>query len=629
MRYGGNSEFVTRTIRTLTRVAAIVVMLLVCLSSGAIAADPTPLRVPDTSSPRATLQGFIQTTDDLYTRWADLLTSYWDSGELYPTPNQRQLQKDILGGVPNAVHSLNMSEVPPVELGIVGAERAVQLREILDRIDLPSMQDVPDAAAMANQPAKRWRLPDTEIDFVLVQQGPRAGEYLVSPETVERLPEFYQRVKDLPYKEGPARRVDEAHRRFSPNSNRTVYDILSGSPLGLSYVIPLRWVLNWPDWSRALIGGATVWQWIGVGIGGFIAGLLILFSRRLASRLAQENEDKPSRRWHTLPLPIGILIVAAVLTPVLCTIIRIGGTPRIVITVLQTVVIYLTCAWLALVSCALMGEIIVGTEHLAIRSLDGQLIRLGSRLFGALIVVGCLIKGADQLGFPAYSVLAGLGVGGLAVALAAKDSLANLLGSMLIMFEKPFRVGHYIRLKGTEGTVEDVGFRSTRIRTQDNSLISIPNDSVINTTVENLSLRPKRRQRFTVGVTYDTKLTALEAFVEGIREVILEHDLTDKNNIQVSFNNLADSSLDILVIFHLLVTDYPSELKGRHEVLVQIMNLAERMGVAFAFPTRTLLIEGSPVIGGSPGTGPTDHSDILRFGKAGPARAATRAAIAD
>ena len=104
MRYKGNSEFVTQSIRVLTCVGAVVALLLVCLSSGAIAAEPTPLRVPDTSSPRATLQGFIQTTDDLYSRWADLLTSYWDSGELYPTLNQRKLQADILGRVPNAVH---------------------------------------------------------------------------------------------------------------------------------------------------------------------------------------------------------------------------------------------------------------------------------------------------------------------------------------------------------------------------------------------------------------------------------------------------------------------------------------------------------------------------------------------
>ena len=122
--------------------------------------------------------------------------------------------------------------------------------------------------------------------------------------------------------------------------------------------------------------------------------------------------------------------------------------------------------------------------------------------------------------------------------------------------EKPFRIGHYIRLGGNEGTVESVGFRSTRIRTPDNSLLSIPNDSVINTTVENLTLRPKRRQRFTVGVTYDTPRATLAAFVDGIRAVILDTELADKDNVQVSFNNLGDSSLDILVVFHLLVTDY-------------------------------------------------------------------------
>src|SRR4051794_4616879 len=105
---------------------AALALLLANLSISARAGEPNPLRVPDTSSPRATLQGFIQTTDDLYSGWADLLVSYFESGELYPTVNQRKLQKSILGKLPNAIHSLDLSEVPPVELGIVGAERAVQ-----------------------------------------------------------------------------------------------------------------------------------------------------------------------------------------------------------------------------------------------------------------------------------------------------------------------------------------------------------------------------------------------------------------------------------------------------------------------------------------------------------------------
>ena len=113
-------------------------------------------------------------------------------------------------------------------------------------------------------------------------------------------------------------------------------------------------------------------------------------------------------------------------------------------------------------------------------------------------------------------MLAGLGVGGLAVALAARDSLANLLGSMLIMIEKPFRVGHVVRVAGSEGTVEDVGFRSTRLRTSDNSVISIPNNSVVNTTVENLSRRIMRRERFHIQVTYDTSREKLEELITSV-----------------------------------------------------------------------------------------------------------------
>ena len=176
------------------------------------------------------------------------------------------------------------------------------------------------------------------------------------------------------------------------------------------------------------------------------------------------------------PDPAGHHAGIGIPVPLLCTIFRIGGTPRVIITFIQTGALYLSAAWLSMIAASL-AEAIIASEHLRTGSLDSQLIRLGLRFAGIAIALGLLIQGSWELGFPTYSVLAGLGVGGLAVALAARDSLANLLGSMLIMIEKPFRVGHYIRVSGSEGTVEDVGFRSTRIRTPDNSLISIPNNT--------------------------------------------------------------------------------------------------------------------------------------------------------
>jgi MscS family membrane protein len=270
---------------------------------------------------------------------------------------------------------------------------------------------------------------------------------------------------------------------------------------------------------------------------------------------------------------------------------RIGGTPRVVIAFVQTSALFLMAAWLCIIGSIIVGDVIVSSEHLKRHSLDSQLTRLGTRLVGIAGAIAFLIQGADELGFPAYSVLAGLGVGGLAVALAARDSIANLLGSLLIMVEKPFRIGHYIRLSGTEGAVEDVGFRSTRIRTLDNSLISIPNNTVVNTTVENLSLRTMRRQRFLVQITYDTPRERVEEMVAGIRQLITDHPLTNKSNFQVRFNNFGESSLDILVMFYLDVDDYGVELREREAMLLQIIDFAKDVGVEFAFPTRTLHVE--------------------------------------
>jgi MscS family membrane protein len=285
--------------------------------------------------------------------------------------------------------------------------------------------------------------------------------------------------------------------------------------------------------------------------------------------------------------------VAGALIPLLDVLLRIGGSPRVVIEYVRTGSLFLGAAWLAIVVTIVLGEAIVASERLTIQSLDSQLIRLGMRLIGLVAAVAILIKGGDELGFPAYSILAGLGVGGLAVALAAQSTIANLIGSLLIAIEKPFRVGHVVRVGGSEGTVEDVGFRSTRIRTPDNSLVTIPSSAVVNSTVENLSLRTKRRQRFFVQVTYDTPREKVEELVARIRQLIVDHPLAEGSTCHVRLNNFAESSLDILVIFHLQVEDYATELKEREALLLQIMDLVSDTGVKLAFPSRTLYLDDS------------------------------------
>ena len=563
------------------------------LSNAAIAADVNPLRPADTSSPRATLRGFVQTMNEIEVRMTDVLKSYAESDRLYLSPEERRNQIANLSRGLELVRYLDISQISPVLRDVVAAERVIQLKEILDRIELPSFDDIPDQEAMARTSTKRWRLPDTEIDVVLIEKGPRAGEYLVSDSTVDRLPEFYERVRNLPYKPGPTKQLTEVYRTISSNKTSTMYDAFSSSPIGLAVIIPPRWMLSLPVWAKAKIAGVAMWQWLGV-IFGIFGGMLFVFGTHRLARLVRRREDESGPGWHSLLTPLAIILLAGLLGPLLSKVLRIGGSPFIVIAFAETIALFLSAAWLSMIGASIVGEIIARSERLSRGSLDSQLIRLGARFVGIVVAIVLLMEAANELGFPAFSVLAGLGVGGLAVALAARDSLANLFGSVLIMFEKPFRVGHRIRLSGSEGVVEDVGFRSTRIRTPDNSLLSIPNNAVVNATVENLTLRTMFRQRLLVQVTYDTPREKLEALARGITQLIADHPMTNKDNLHVRFNDLGESSLNILVIFYLVVPDYSAELRERETILLQIMDLAKEIDVEFAFPTRTVHVETVP-----------------------------------
>jgi MscS family membrane protein len=579
--------------RCLAALHPVVLLVLLALAPGAARADGEyPLRPPDTSSPRATLYGFIATTDRVYSVMTKVLQEYNLSGRLFPDAKERREQADAIRNVPDALRFLDLSGIPPVLRDTLAIARLIQLKEILDRIDIPPEADVPDRAAMAQGTLKKWRLPNTEIDIVLVEKGPQAGQYVFSAETVDRLPAFYQRVRDLPYKPGPAQELAATYRAISHGGSATIYDAILNSPVGLSYIVPPRWMLNLPGWAKLRIVGTAAWQWFGLAVGIAIAWLIVSAGQRLARRRARQDQDDGAVGWRALLEPLAVLFVAAVLLPRVDAVLRIGGNVRIVVEYGLTGLAVLSAAWLSVVASGLAGEALVSSEHLTARSLDSQLIRLGMRLVGLVVAAAILIWGGDELGFPAYSILAGLGVGGLAVALAAQSTIANLIGSLLIVLERPFRVGHFVRIGGSEGMVEDVGFRSTRMRTLDNSQVSIPSSSVVSSTIENLSLRPKRRQRLLVQVTYDTPAATIDALVAGIRRLIAEHPAAESGTCMVHLNNFGESSLDILVIFHLLVADYAAELREREAVMLKIMRLVTELGADFAFPTRTLHLAG-------------------------------------
>ena len=227
-------------------------------------------------------------------------------------------------------------------------------------------------------------------------------------------------------------------------------------------------------------------------------------------------------------------------------------------------------------------------------TLDDQLLPVLKRV--AMIVVWTL--GAfyilDFLDVNVTALLAGISIGGLAIALAAQDTVKNFFGSIMIFIDRPFQIGDWVHFGDVDGVVEEVGVRSTRIRTFANSITYVPNALLANEVVDNMGLRQYRRFKTEIGVTYDTPPAAIDAFVKGIREIVRQHPTARKDAFEVHLNSFGASSLNILLYMFFEAPNWTAELEGRHQVMYAIMVLAEDLGVRFAFPTQTIHVEEFP-----------------------------------
>ena len=221
---------------------------------------------------------------------------------------------------------------------------------------------------------------------------------------------------------------------------------------------------------------------------------------------------------------------------------------------------------------------------------DDLLVPLVRKSLKVFIIVFGVIFIADNLDLPIASLLTGVGIGGLALALAAQDLVKNFFGSFMVIFDKPFNVGDWVTIGDVEGTVAEVGFRSTRVRTFYNSLVTVPNANLINAAIDNYGARQYRRWSTRLGITYDTPPDKIEAFCEGLRELIRRHPETRKDYFEVHFNAFGAAALEIMVYMFFVTPDWSAELAARHRLGIDILRLAHELGVEFAFPTQTLYL---------------------------------------
>jgi small-conductance mechanosensitive channel len=215
-----------------------------------------------------------------------------------------------------------------------------------------------------------------------------------------------------------------------------------------------------------------------------------------------------------------------------------------------------------------------------------QMMRLVARII--VIVVGAVYLIRAISGKPLSALLAGLGIGGLAVALAAQDTLKNFFGSIMIMLDKPFAVGQRIVAAGHDGTVEEIGFRSTRVRTLTGHLVTVPNEKLATDSIENIGRRPSIRRLTNITITYDTALNKVKKAVEIVREILENHEGMDPEfPPRVYFNEFNDASLNIIMIYWYFPPDYWAYLEFNQRINLEIMRRFEEEGIEFAFPTTT------------------------------------------
>ena len=222
---------------------------------------------------------------------------------------------------------------------------------------------------------------------------------------------------------------------------------------------------------------------------------------------------------------------------------------------------------------------------------DDQLIPFAIDLAKVIVIVlAFVIILGDIFEIDITALVAGLGIGGVAFALASKESLENLLGSFTIFFDKPFTVGDIVTLGGVTGIVEKVGFRSTRIRTFDKSIVTVPNKNIISTELDNLGARPVRRVKFNIGLTYNTSVDNIKSIVADIQNLIDNHPMTNQDG-RVRFLNFGASSLDIMVLYYVDSPDWEVLIDAQQKINYEIIDIVNKYKCEFAFPSTSVYIE--------------------------------------
>jgi MscS family membrane protein len=356
------------------------------------------------------------------------------------------------------------------------------------------------------------------------------------------------------------------------------------------------------------VGGLPVFEWLAVLLGIPALYLAIALLNRLLTPLMRvvwrRVFKESSLVWRdALPAPARLLLLA-LLSRWLLSSLPLSLLARQFWTSLTTLIAIVAVTWLLMRLNKEVEEYACGRLHPS-NTAAVSLLRVGRRAVDVLVLFIALLTLLRRFGVDPTPALAGLGVGGIAVALAAQKTLENVIAGASLIFDQAVRVGDFLKMGDIQGTVDHIGLRSTRIRTLDRTVVSVPNSQIANASLETLSARDKYWFHPMVGLRYETTPEQLHAVVDGIRQLLERHPLIDAASVRVRLLRLGAFSLDVEIFSYLYARDWNHFLEIQEQLLFGVTEIVNLAGTRIAFPSQTMYVAGAqgslPAAGAFPG----------------------------
>jgi MscS family membrane protein len=385
---------------------------------------------------------------------------------------------------------------------------------------------------------------------------------------------MYRAVKHLPY---------------LARETMGLYEFFVSTPGRLLPPKWLAWVEYLPAWMKSLYYGKALWQWVALVLTLLIALFVpYLFYRWLRTLKNPGSDFMSALRRLVVPgiALLGLWFAEYFLVQ------QINFTGQSLVVVLNGLLIPITLlgAHICYLIALLVAESIISSPRIDTASLDANMLRMIAGILGGALGLGIIFYGANHLGVPLVPLVASLGVGGLAVALAARPTIENLIGGIILYTDRPVRAGDFCSFGDYMGTVESIGVRSIQIRARDRTVITVPNATFADMEIINWARCDMMQILSTIGLRYETKLDQLRYVLARLREMCLAHPKIDNNTMRVRFSGYGSSSQDIEMRVYVLTRDWNEFFAVREDIMLRVGEIVEQSGSGFAFPSRTLYL---------------------------------------